>query len=81
MMLTSSKESLASSSLLSSSEYLWCVANCNVHFADGVEDESQLMSRLFLAELNHEESLDGSQVSGNDISLVDCICSCRYVFT
>ena len=62
-------------------EYLWCVANCNVHFADGVEDESQLMSRLFLAELNHEESLDGSQVSGNDISLVDCICSCRYVFT
>ena len=55
------------------------MANCNVHFADGVEDESQLMSRLFLAELNHEESLDGSQVSGNDISLVDCICSCRYV--
>ena len=48
------------------------MANCNVHFADGVEDESQLMSRLFLAELNHEESLDGSQVSGNDLAIDDC---------
>ena len=86
-MLTSSKESLASSSLLSSSEYLWCVANCNVHFAAAktfettgffvpLSDFSLKLPRMnlsaFFPDKNYEESLDGSQVSGNDLAIDDC---------
>ena len=63
------------------------MANCNVHFAAAktfettgffvpLSDFSLKLPRMslsaFFPDKNYEESLDGSQVSGNDLAIDDC---------